>query len=126
VRATRGAVALGLAVALSSGGWACAGASEQPVVAQFFAASRLLDRTALANVATVVFDPRTDGTVTSFAIDAVSRERREGAVATKAVTVSARVRPPVGEPVVRTFVLTLREIEGRWMVVDFRPRAPTP
>ncbi len=56
---------------------ACSGAPEQPILNQFFAASRLIDRTSLQNFSTVLFDPRTDGIVNSFDITDVSAEERK-------------------------------------------------
>jgi len=56
---------------------ACSGSGEQPLVNQFFNASRLRDNTALDNIATVIFDPRTQGTVTSFTIAAIAPEERK-------------------------------------------------
>ncbi|HEX7140477.1 MAG TPA: hypothetical protein VF219_21680 [Vicinamibacterales bacterium] len=55
---------------------ACSG-SEQSIVGQFFSASRLRDNTSLDNVATVIFDPRTQGTVTTFTIQSVAPEQRK-------------------------------------------------
>ena len=46
----------------------CSTAAEQSILSQFFAASRLRDITALKNIATVVFEPATQGIVTSFEI----------------------------------------------------------
>lgn len=55
----------------------CSGSAEQPIVSEFFNASRLRDSTALARVATVMFDPRTQGTVTSLTITTISPEERK-------------------------------------------------
>lgn len=55
---------------------ACSGA-EHTIVSQFFNASRLRDNTSLDNFATVIFDPRTQGTVTTFSVDAVGPEQRK-------------------------------------------------
>lgn len=55
---------------------ACSSAPEQPILNQFFTASRLRDNTSLQNFATVSFDPRIQGTVTRFSITAVSPEQR--------------------------------------------------
>lgn len=55
---------------------ACSGRPEQPILNQFFTASRLRDRTSLDNFALVMFDPRTDGTVNGFSIVSVSPESR--------------------------------------------------
>jgi hypothetical protein len=54
----------------------CSGA-EQSIVSQFFSASRLRDNTALDNIATVIFDPRTQGSVTTFSVQSVSPEQRK-------------------------------------------------
>jgi hypothetical protein len=54
----------------------CSGSSEQLVVSQFFTASRLRDNTSLDNIATVIFDPRTHGTVSSFTVTNISPERQ--------------------------------------------------
>src|SRR5262245_37870555 len=53
---------------------ACAGGSEQPILNQFFTASRLRDNTSLQNFSTVAFDPQTQGTVSSFSITGVTPE----------------------------------------------------
>jgi predicted RNA-binding protein with RPS1 domain len=55
---------------------ACSGAAEQAIINHFFIASRLRDNTSLQNFATVIFDPRTQGTVVTFDIVNVSEERR--------------------------------------------------
>jgi hypothetical protein len=55
---------------------ACAGAGEHAIIGEFFTASRLRDNTALDNVATVVFDPQTQGTVTTFSLQSLGAERR--------------------------------------------------
>jgi hypothetical protein len=55
---------------------ACSG-SEQSIVGQFFSASRLRDNTSLDNIATVIFDPRTQGSVTTFTVQNVSPEQRK-------------------------------------------------
>jgi hypothetical protein len=54
----------------------CSGASERALLDQFFAASRLRDRTALARFSTVVFEPRSDGIVEEFVVTAVTPERQ--------------------------------------------------
>jgi hypothetical protein len=54
----------------------CSGGPEQTLVGQFFNASRLRDNTSLDNIATVIFDPQTQGTVTTFSITNISPEDR--------------------------------------------------
>jgi hypothetical protein len=56
---------------------ACSSAPEQPILNQFFTASRLRDNTSLENFATVSFDPRTAGIVSSFTIESVGPEQRK-------------------------------------------------
>ncbi len=56
---------------------ACSGGAEQPILNQFFTASRLGDNTSLQNFATVAFDPRTEGTVSSFSITSVTPEEKK-------------------------------------------------
>jgi hypothetical protein len=46
----------------------CSAASERELIDQFFTASRLRDRTALARFSTVVFEPRSDGIVEEFVV----------------------------------------------------------
>jgi hypothetical protein len=55
----------------------CSSAPEQPILNQFFTASRLGDNTTLANFSTVAFEPRTQGTVASFDIQSVTPEQRK-------------------------------------------------
>jgi hypothetical protein len=116
---------------------ACTTRAEQPILSQFFAASRLRDLTPLATLSTVVFEPTTTGTVTTFTITSVSAERQEGGRRTKDVTIDAPVRLPSGQTAAKTLVITLqiaepangRPIVERWMVTGFRevpPAAATP
>ena len=55
---------------------ACSG-PEQSLLGQFFSASRLRDNTSLDNIATVIFDPRTQGTVMTFTVQTVAPEQRK-------------------------------------------------
>ena len=111
--------------------------AEQPVLGQFFAASRLRDLTALATLSTVVFEPTKDGVVTTFTIVNVGPERRGGERVTKDVTIDAPVRLPSTETRQKTLVITLQRGDGkngtaaapRWIVTGFRdvtPAAATP
>lgn len=58
------AAALLLALAAA----ACTPSPEEQVLTRFFEASRALDSTLLYRLATVVFNPRTDGSIQTFAI----------------------------------------------------------
>jgi len=112
---------------------ACAARPERAVLDQFFVGSKLGDRTALRQVATVMFEPKKDGVVERFDITDVSPELDN----TKTVTVSARVDLPEGGGTVRkTLILTMERAVGgsdpqshdRWMVTGFiagtTPAAP--
>jgi acyl-coenzyme A synthetase/AMP-(fatty) acid ligase len=120
----RSAVAWLAAVAAALALGACRGGAEHAVIGEFFAASRLLDRTALDNVSTVIFDPRSQGTVSTFSVTDISAERNAGGIPSKEVSVSAEVRSPDGTMTTRPLVLTLQRREGRWLVVGVRPRTP--
>ena len=54
---------------------ACSSPPEQPILYQFFTASRLGDTTSLESFATVVFEANRDGAVNGFSITSVSPER---------------------------------------------------
>jgi hypothetical protein len=56
---------------------ACSSTPEQPIINQFFVASRLRDNTTLASFSTVEFEPRAQGTVSSFTITSVSPEQHK-------------------------------------------------
>jgi hypothetical protein len=53
---------------------ACASDSEEPLLRQFFTASRLRDNGTLAGLAAAQFDPREDGSITTFEIVGSSPE----------------------------------------------------
>ena len=111
-----------VALALATSAIACAGGYEQALLTQFFAASRLDDRTALQPIATAIFDPRTDGTVLSFDIAGSTPEDH----GTKRITVSARVHLPGGETVQKQLVVTMRRSDpaidkdttSRWIITS--------
>jgi hypothetical protein len=62
-----------LTLALSGPG--CGGSAEQPLVRQFFQASRLADTMTLGNIATVSLDPKKDGAVDGFSIVSVTPDQ---------------------------------------------------
>ena len=120
---------LALAVALTAGA-ACARA-EEPILGAFFNASRLRDRTALQRLATVSFDPATQGIITSFSITGVvprqagGPEAKEGLIADVADIYEIREEQ---------LVVTLEHdvsgavsgVAGRWIVTAIRDAAGTP
>jgi hypothetical protein len=91
---------------------ACSVPPEQPIVADFFAASRLRDTTALARFATVVFEPREQGVVASFEIEQVLPERTSGDARLKEVLVRAIVRDSDGRTGERRLAVTLQKRRG--------------
>jgi hypothetical protein len=87
----------------------CSAPAEQPMLTQFFAASRLRDLTALQNFATVVFEPAIDGIVTSFDVTRVTATKgSDGQVVSKDVSISAPVRLPDGRTVLKHLVITVQ------------------
>jgi hypothetical protein len=120
------------AAAVIAGALTLAGcaAPEQPLLEQFFGASRLRDTTALQTVATVIFEPHEQGIVRTFRITGVTVERPDGPTVTKDVTVEAPVMMPDGRTVEKTLVVTLQRSKsgnaGRWMVTAIREVAQPP
>ena len=106
----------------------CSAAAERALLTQFFAASRLRDLTALHDVATVVFEPATDGTVRSFDLLSVDVTRAPGGEAVaKELSISAPVRLPDGRTVVTTLVVTMQhglpdsdQRWGGWMITGIK------
>jgi hypothetical protein len=111
----------------------CGPRPEEPVLAEFFNASRLRDLTALRKIATTVFDPATDGIITDFEIKRVEAHEAGGR-ATEDVSISAPVKPMDGPTVEKQVVVTLEKdltgarsgIKGRWIVTAFRVDAAAP
>jgi hypothetical protein len=115
---------------------ACSHAAERALLGQFFAASRLRDLTALQKLATVVFEPATDGIVTSFDILGLTTvPGPDGLPVSEGVSISAPVRLTDGRTVVKTLVVTLQrttpgsqDLSRGWMItaISERPAAPSP
>jgi hypothetical protein len=94
---------------------ACSVYPERPFLEQFFAASRLRDRTALQNFSTVTFEPRDQGIITRFTITGVSTERA-GKRLSKNVSLTAPVKLPDGQVVEKSLVVTMEYAAGRWTI----------
>jgi hypothetical protein len=101
---------------------------EEQALAGFFRASRLRDTTALARIAAVVFEPRSDGVVQDFEVSGSDQEQpqEDGTGLAKHVTIRARVRTPGGEIVPRTIVVTMERAGDaaqpyRWFITGFTP-----
>ena len=102
---------------------ACRAASpEQQQLIEFFQASRLNDLTVVANMATVTFNPRTDGSVQHFDVEQVSED---GGV--KEVTILAQVRKPDGHITAERMAVTMqRGATGRWIITRLRALRTSP
>ena len=90
----------------------CSVPQERSLLDRFFTASRLRDKTALSNFATVVFEPLEQGIITDFEVVRVAPEQNDA----KAVTISAPVKLPDGQVVEKTLIVTLERRNGRWIV----------
>jgi hypothetical protein len=103
---------------------ACAGRMEHALLERFFELSRLRDKTALAPIATVVFEPLEQGIVDQFSIVRVAPEERSGSpqaeIAAKEVTVDADVRGPDGTTVKKRLIVTMQRLmsadTGAWKI----------
>ena len=108
---------------------ACTVAPEEALLHQFFAASRLRDKTALGAFATTIFEPHVDGIVTEFEILDISRgpSPGDGQSAVEEVTIRAPVRLPDGTTRQRTLIVRLEPRPGdrragdwEWIVTGVR------
>jgi hypothetical protein len=126
------ALAIALVTLIVAG---CARDAERALLSQFFAASRLRDLTALQKIATVVFEPATDGIVTSFEIlQTTAVQGADGMPLSEQVAISAPVRLPDGRTVTKTFVVTLerRPVGGdpnparSWIITAFSAGPASP
>lgn len=124
----RGRLQMGLLLLFLS---ACTAHPERSTLEEFFSTSKLLDKTALSHLATVVFDPQENGIVETFDIANV----RDDGEARKVVTVGAHVKlPGQGEASEETIVVTLTKnalpsdplARDRWIVTGFIARLGTP
>jgi len=98
-------------------GWVPA---DEQAIRTFFAQSSLYDRTRLAEVAKVVFDPRVEGVVDRF--DVVSREdtsSNDGRLH-RVAQVDALVRSSRGRAHRTIFVTLEQAATGRWMITAYR------
>jgi hypothetical protein len=96
----------------------CGPAKERVLLDQFFAASRLRDLTALRKFSTVVFEPASDGIVTSFEIvGAVDRG------AARELMIVAPVKMFDGRMVTKRFAVTMA---GGLVTAISEPPAPGP
>lgn len=113
----------------------CSSPGEQPLLTQFFAASRLRDLTALQTIASVVFEPNLQGVVTSFEVThVVSVVEPNGDRESKEIAISAPVRLPDGHTQQKNFVITINRARsdggtnhwGGWMITAIRDGSGSP
>jgi hypothetical protein len=113
-----------LALVLLAG---CGHPAERALVDQFFAASRLRDRTAAQSIATVFFDPKDEGLVREFTIRNVTPEEESGGVASKNVTIRASVESLDGVKADKTIFVTMqRRPDAAWMITGVTVAAADP
>ena len=125
--------ATALVVLLAASFAGCGPKPEEPVLAEFFNASRLRDRTALQKMATTIFDPARDGIITDFKVNRVEAHEAGGR-ATEDVSISAPVKPMDGPTVEKQLVVTLEKdaagsrsgVKGRWIVTAVRVDGTAP
>jgi len=113
----------------------CSWAPEEPILDQFFSASRLADRTSLANLTTVTFAPNQQGIVIAYDITTVTPEQRspfgtsektvvdlsinggpthidvskyDGDLLSKDVSISAAVKLPTGQTQRKNLIVTMQ------------------
>jgi hypothetical protein len=117
-RALRTGGAVLASMVLGSCGWTPA---DEQVLIRFFEHSRAYDTTRLAPLATVVFNPRTDGVVDRFEVIERGRDRSlEGGAVARDLTQRARVRSPGGREEERALQVTLERRGGSWVVTRVR------
>lgn len=122
-----------IAVVLAAAAAACGPRPEEPVLAEFFNASRLRDFTALRKIANTAFDPATDGIVTAFKVKRVDAHNLGGREMEE-VSISAPVKPMNGPTVDKDLVVTLEKdrtgsrsgVKGRWIVTAVRVDGAAP
>ena len=131
MRIARALVASLLAVAFTS----CSSPGEEPLLSQFFAASRLRDRTALQDLASVSFEPNVQGVITSFEVTHVASVVEAGGQSdSKDVSISAPVRLPDGQTLQKNFVVTMKRRRtagdtnhwGGWMITAIKDASGSP
>ena len=131
MRIARALVASLLAMGFTS----CASPGEEPLLSQFFAASRLRDRTALQDIASVSFEPNVQGVVTSFEVTRVTSVVDAGDESeSKDVSLSAPVRLPDGQTVRKNFVVTMKRQRtagdtnhwGGWVITAIKDASGSP
>src|SRR5688572_4903863 len=90
---------------------------EEQLLTDFFEAARLHDTTVLANIASVTFNPRTQGVVQEFEVEE-TRASADGR--SREVVILAQVRTFDGQVTPRRMGATITRRDGRWFLADLR------
>jgi hypothetical protein len=112
----------------------CARDTERTLLTRFFAASRLRDLTALQAFSTVIFEPASDGIVTSFEISGMTAAPGpDGVPVSEEVSIAAPVRLPDGRTVLKTLVVMIERSRpvaqdpgSGWMITAISERLASP
>jgi hypothetical protein len=112
--------ALVLPALLASCGWS---SQEEQVLERFFRASRERDRTVLADVSSVILEPRTDGTVLLFDVESTGQEAQRPFDREKDTAVAVLSLTPPGQPDFDLSAVTV-DLIGKDLVVDTDFRTP--
>jgi len=89
---------------------------EEQLLTDFFEAARVYDTAVMARLSSVPMNPRTDGIVDAFDVQAVDRSGPQ----TERITVSANVRMFDGSTHSRELVFTMTRRDGRWWIQEWR------
>ena len=89
---------------------------EEQLLTDFFEAARVYDTAVMARLSSVPMNPRTEGIVEAFDMQAVDRSDPH----TERVTVSANVRMFDGSTHSRELVFTITHRDGRWFIQEWR------
>ena len=110
-----------LAAAVALAACACGVRSlEEQILDDFFTAARLHDSSALSRVATVDFNPRTQGVVHDYEVSSVEVAAGADGSETRRVILVAPIRRPGGEVVSTTLAATLERRGGVWLLTAIR------
>jgi hypothetical protein len=93
---------------------------DEQVVRRFFEESRTYDKTRLAAIAQVVFDPRVEGVVERFSVVERSDRPLPENQLRRRLTIQADVRSAAGRMDQRTLVVTLEGRDRKWIVTAFQ------
>jgi hypothetical protein len=93
--------------------------SDEEAIRAFFAQSSLYDRTRLASVSRVAFDPRVEGVVTRFEIVSRQDTPMDAGRLRRVAQVDAVIRAN-GAMSSRTFSVTLEQAGSSWTITGYQ------